>query len=532
MSRLATILLISIFLVSVTSCQDELVDRYQNPNRDATPTIGEFFTSMLNNDRVRPSYWNISTFVNWHVGVYSQSVGYLNAQSMYQQNEAYIQDRWDDYYRPGPNGSGVVAVFREIEKAYNKLSPTEKSQAGILFHAAQIVLYDQTSQMVDLWGDIPFSQAGALNATGQIVYPGFDSAEDIYQTMTDDLKLISEYFSAAEWSTSALREFSRQDILLQGDTDRWHRYCNSLRLRLLMRLSFVSEESSKEQVLEMLNNPAQFPLLNAVDYVPANDDVLLHPLTTYNYDLHSAFEDWTNYPAPYYSLEQVLKPVNDLRIPVLFDKYGNTENENFIPNESYNALPLTFSLNDQKENLEQYAILDSVTFLFNTKLPGVVFTSSEVNFLKAEAFERWGGGDAAAEYFTGIRNSIRFYYYINELNTSAPGHSSKPIAPTEEQIDEFLSSAPALQYDGTSEERLVKTWTQKWIHFGFLQSTESWSELRRTGYPQLQFHPASLSGYELPPNRLTYPANEKIYNENYAKVSSSDSRETKLFWQR
>src|SRR5687768_11115095 len=150
------------------SCAEELSERYQNPNVDASPAVGEFFTSMLNNDRSRPSYWNISTFVNWHVGVYSQSVGYLNSQTMYQQNEAYIQERWDDFYRPGPNGSGVMALFREIEKIYQNVSGPEKEEAALYYNAAKIVLYEQASQMVDLWGDIPFSEAGALNSSGKI----------------------------------------------------------------------------------------------------------------------------------------------------------------------------------------------------------------------------------------------------------------------------------------------------------------------------------------------------------------------------
>jgi hypothetical protein len=520
---------LTLLLGVVTGCQDELAARYQNPNRDVTPTISEFFTAMLNNDRVRPSYWNMSTFINWHVGVYSQTVSYINSQSMYQQNEAYIQDRWDDFYRPGANGSGVMADYRELEKTYLNLSETQQADQALYFNAAKIVLYEQASQMVDLWGDIPFSQAGGLNATGEIIYPKFDSGEEVYQTMIDDLKSIAEYFHGSVWKPVILAKFAEQDILLFGDTNKWQRYCNSLRLRLLMRISFFNEAYAKEQVLEMLNHPAQYPLLNSTNYSPGIDDVLLYPLATYSDDLHQAFLDWLNYSAPYYALENVLKPANDLRIPVLYDKYGVTENASFIQNDTYNGLPLTMPMNDQKENLEHYAILDSVTFLMNSKLPGVVFTASEVNFLKSEAYQRWGDGDAAAEYFNGIKNSIKFYYYLNSLNfVLFSDHVVVP--PTEAEIDSFLESAETLQFTGGSNEKLEKIWTQKWLHLGFMQAPESWAELRRTGYPALEFNPAPLTGYELPPNRLTYPANEKTYNENYAKVSSTDRRETRIFW--
>jgi hypothetical protein len=96
-------------MVSI-SCKDELDDRYENPDRTADATIDQFFTAMQNNNRVRLMYWNMSTFINWHIGVYTQSVGFLNTEYIYQQNEAYITNRWDDFYRPSANGAGVMAL--------------------------------------------------------------------------------------------------------------------------------------------------------------------------------------------------------------------------------------------------------------------------------------------------------------------------------------------------------------------------------------------------------------------------------------
>jgi hypothetical protein len=295
-----------------------------------------------------------------------------------------------------------------------------------------------------------------------------------------------------------------------------------------MRISFVNEEYAKAEVTEMLGNPSRFPMLNTLGYDPRSDDVLLFPLATYSDDLHQAFTDWLNYSAPYYALEQVLKPAEDLRIPVLYDKYGTSENGEFKQNAEYNGLSQMIPMNEQKENQEHFAILDSTTFLFNTKLPGVVFTASEVNFLRAEAYERWGGGDPEIEYFEGIKNSIQYYYYLNNLNTV---NSNNIVAPANKVVESFLASNTFLAYTGTSEDRLAKIWTQKWLHLGFLQASENWAELRRTSYPRLQFNPAPLIGYELPPSRLTYPGNEKTYNENYFKISSADQRDAKIFWQ-
>jgi hypothetical protein len=528
--RIEKVIVSIVLLMVVTiSCKDELNDRYENPDRTADATIDQFFTAMLNNNRVRPMYWDMSTFINWHIGVYTESVGFLNTEYIYQQNETYISNRWDDFYRPSANGAGVMALYREIEKAYAALSSDEKKSMEVFVQAAKVVLYEQAAQMVDLWGDIPFSEAGLLNKTGNVVYPAFDNDAVVYDTLLAGLKGASEYFASAELSSSTQSIFSTQDIVLHGDLKRWQRYANALRLRLLMRISFVNESRAQIEVAEMLNNPTAYPLPGdaAIQYDPDNDDVLLQPLSNYTDDLHIAFTDWTNYLAPYFALENVLKPVQDLRIPVLYDKYGQTMNGQFVANAEYNGMPITYSQTEQQINLEKFAILDSGTFLYNSKLPGVLMTASEVNFLKAEAYERWGGGSAIAEYTEGIRRSIVFYYYLNNLNQSS---GRKITLPTDATIDAFITNVITPLYFGTQQDKLEAIWTQKWVHFGFLQSVQSWSELRRTHYPELYFYTSPLAGYELPPSRLTYPTSEKTFNSNYVTVSGKDVRDGHVFW--
>ncbi|GAA4432446.1 hypothetical protein GCM10023188_21010 [Pontibacter saemangeumensis] len=154
-------------------------------------------------------------------------------------------------------------------------------------------------------------------------------------------------------------------------------------------------------------------------------------------------------------------------------------------------------------------------------------TAAEVNLLKAEAYERWGGGDPAEAYEKALQQSIDFYYNLNNSSSNSAG---KVPPPTAEEISTFLED-PAVAYSGSQEEKLTKIWMQKRVHFGFLQSVQSWSEYRRTDYPMLTFTPATLPGYELPPSRLVYPSSEVAYNtDNYQNVRSGDVRTGKIFW--
>jgi hypothetical protein len=534
MTRMVAYIISVILLLAVMAggCRKKLADLYYDPDQTVQPSIEKFFTQMLNNDRVRPSYWNVRTFIVMHTGIYTQLTGYLNNTTAYQQNAGYTQDRWNDFYRPGTaadgGNGGTMAHYRLIESLYESLQDDQqKANVAVFVMAAKVLMLDQASQMVDLWGDIPFSEAGSVNTSGEIVAANFDNAANVYDAILDGLKNAALYFSSAQLPTSVHASFSKQDILLNGQFDKWQRYANSIRLRLLMRLSFVNEEKAKAEVLNILNNPSIFPLADGgSNYVPLQNDILLQPLTTYVDDLHLALSEVFNYSAPDYMLNTVMKPANDPRIPVLFDKYGRTDGDHFIPNTDYNGLPVSYNAEQQQVNLGRFAILDSATFLFNSKLPGIVITASEVNFLKAEAWERWGGGDAKTAYETAVRQSIAFYYYLNSLNTSTRMPLTQPVPAA---IDNFLQSDQII-YTGTANQKLAKIWVQKWAHFGFLQSVQGWAECRRTKNPVLQFYPSTLPGYELPPSRLVYPSSETSYNANYTSVKDKDVRTGKVFW--
>ena len=521
-------LIFFILLELVSGCRKELSELYNDPDQTVNPSIPELFTEMLDNDRIRPSYWNVRTFLVMHAGIYTQSVGYLNIPSVYQQNPSYTEDYWNDFYISGPNGGGVMVHFRSIEEAYDGMTnATDKQEMAVFVEAARAMMLDQASQMVDLWGDIPYSEAGYINSGTESLAPKFDHDVDVYGEILNQLKTTSTFFASVTLSPSAQANFKKQDILLQGNLDLWRRYVNSLRLRLLMRISYYDENRARTEVLEMLNDPLTYPLVDgASGYQPASTDILLQPLVTYKENLRNAFTELNNDPAPGYMLNEVMKPADDPRIPVMFDKYGRTVNDVFVPNSDYIGMPADMNSEDQQKNLGLFAIRDSATFQFNTKLPGIVLTAAEVNFLKAEAFERWGGGDAQTAYETAIRQSVTFYYYLNSLNTV----TAAPLPmPDNAVLDAFLQK-PSIQYAGSSQEKLIRIWTQKWLHFDILQSNQSWAEYRRTKYPQLSFYTTSLSGYEQPPNRLVYPSSESAYNPNYASVKNKDLRENRVFW--
>lgn len=522
-------LLLLLLTATMIGCRKELKELYVDPDQAADASIPKLFTKILDNNRVRPNYWEIRTFVALHTGIYGQTLGYLNQFTAYQQNRSYSDDRWSDFYRSSFNGAGVMVHYRAMEKAWAELTqPEEKRLQEVFLAAAKMVMLDQATQMVDLWGDIPFFEAGTLGANGILNYAKFDGGEDIYRYAIDQLRNLADYFNTMVLNSITQASFTQQDILLRGDLQRWRRYANAIRLRLWMRLSDYDPDEARQAALEILQNPQLFPLPDGGNnYNPAVDDILLQPLTNYDGDLYAALTELNNFSAPHFMLDSVMKPSADPRIPVFFDKYGRLINGSFVPNADYRGLPVDWPANEQQPLIGEYAILDSATFLFNRELPGIHFTAAESHFLAAEAFARWGGGDAKAHYELAIRQSVRFYFYLNSLN---PVTRTPLTPPSEAALQAFLQK-PVVDFDNDPAARLRKIATQKWLHFGFLQSVQAWTEYRRTGFPALEFMRMPLAGFEFPPLRLTYPSAEADYNPNYQSVKDMDSRDRKIFWQ-
>lgn len=530
MKKLSYIIYTAITLLSVglfQSCKTELDNKYLDPEQTDIPNIRAFMTQVLNNSRLRSEYWHYRTFILMHHARYTQTTYFANNNTMYQQQDAYTNDYWRDFYSPG-----IMGVYRAMERTYNALPDGEKSSYDAFMFAARIVLYDQASKLVDNFGDIPFSEAGSLPSSDQISLGKFDDQKELYNYFIEGLKDAATFFK----SYTSTPDFNRADILNDGNARKWESYANSLRLRLLMRISQFDENRARTEIMEMLNSPTNYPIIdgnNQSSYAVNNVDVLNKRLNTYTSSLIDALREINSHYAPDYMLNTALKTANDPRIHVLFDKYGKTVSDVFTPNTDYQALPITTTeANANTEygtaSLRRYAVVDSATGWINNELPGILMTASEINFIKAEAHERWGNtSDAKTAYETAVKQSINFYYYLN--NNSS--HATKVDKPSDGEIDNFVITSN-IKYEGSAVQKLQLIGTQKWLHFGWLQGEQAWAEYRRTGYPLLPAFPVSnLNGFQNPPVRLVYPSNEVTNNsENYKAVQAKDTRDTKIFW--
>ena len=529
--KLITIIITGLSIgLTLQSCKKADFDKsYYNPEASVNADIPRLFSGLLfNQDKassntIMPRYWNLYVFQLPTLGTYSQLFGYTNSTGRYDEKTAYSQSRWQYFY------TAPMASYADINKFYNNLTTPNDIQGYKLFiQTSKVFMFDQAAQMIDMWGDIPYIDAGGVITTGGTIKNAkYDKQQDLYYKFIDELKEVADYLNSYNDDPYYKPMFVKADILNNGDIHKWKIYANSLRLRLAMRISYFNEAKAKEVVNEIINNPIQYPVVTDISTSIKIDARGAQLRSVIGVDgIKNSFQSSGFNYAPGFIINKLMGPSNDPRLKVLFSKNVEGKYLGLDPN-------LDQTTQDNQINSNLIYRVDTATFSRNDKFPGIIITPAEISFLKAEANERWGiGSSAQTEYEKGINQSIDFWYYINALNDNADGTSFIPkVKPTSAEISDFINH-PLIAYTGTKEEKLGKIATQNWANFTVIQAQQAWAEYRRTKYPTLIFNsdPSSQQS-PLPPSRLLYPENERTYNsENYELVKNNDKHNVKIFW--
>ncbi len=356
------------------------------------------------------------------------------------------------------------------------------------------------SQLTDMWGDVPYSEAvkfGELNFT-----PVYDTQESIY---TDPENGILAKLEAAAAQLQNTSESIRGDIMFGNDLEKWVRFANSLQVRYRMRISKRVTNFSKLQQLADGNMLMQSNADNAVvPYLSAAPNQF--PLFSASTGIYQGLKMSA-------TVETVLKDWNDPRIAVFFNP---TPESVLAGDPEFKGLPNGLSTQTISERGISLNDLSIMSDRFRAVADGVdaqLMLYSEVQFALAEAVGRgYITGDAETYYQNGIQAHFEYY----EASVPADYFSRATIALT-----------------GSQDENLEKILTQKWLSL-FMVGHEAWFNIRRTGIPVLTPGPDNFNNDQYP-SRYLYPESEQAANkENYdAAVSrlGGDNINIKSWWE-
>ena len=510
--------------VGFTACKKaDFADAYRRPDGIEQTTAEKQYAGFLASNLyyVIPDYWNYFVVLRTTLTHYTQAVGFVNSPNQYLPGQAGIGSRWSNYY-------GFLAQFREFEKVYATLSDTKKTEDRIFMITAAIYLYDHTQKVVDLHGDIPFTNAGKLSTNGGDYansLPAYDKAEDVYTKMLDDLKGFADELNSIILTSSTTATFKNQDIINKGNLTSWKKYCNSLRLRILARVSDVSAFQARAvaETAAILGNPATYPVI-----ADNNENIQINVEANGSFNsagFKSGLEDWDGNLAGKAMIDH-LNTNNDPRLRAMFEPGTGAAGV---------YIGLDPMLNDAAQNAlvsdGKIAKYNRSTLSRNQNFPGVLINAAEVSFLAAEAFLKAGNNSSAkTAYNDGISKSIKFYYWLRSISNDNIAGALTPTSDVE--IAAYIAK-PQVNWDlaATNADKLKLIATQKWIHYSVVEPVESWAEIRRLDAPAFSFQVDNSNAQKQPPYRWYYPGEELTYNTvNYETVKAKDNLTTKIFW--
>ncbi len=460
-------------LFSLTACTDGFEETNANPN-EPTSVGGDLLLRSVTFDIA-------NVLVNETYG-FNDIVAQYTANYEYNQLDIY---NWTSDSRFW----GLYQVLQNIKdiKQYGVDNALPNYEAVALIWETYCF-----SILTDAYGDVPFSAANQAEAG--IYSPQYGAQSDIYAQLFDNLVRANSIID----ESSSLSG----DILYDGDMGKWRKFANSLRVRLLMRVSEVQDVSATLQAI--VDAPDEFPVFesnddNAIYYYSG----VITNISPYSSGVAREYEYYLGVPTTHFI--DALEQNDDPRIHEWLD-YHEAEDGTL----SYIGVAPCQDQGDIARPVD-YCSKAASYFAEPSKINGILMTASELNFLLAEAAAKGIiAKDAKALYDNAVGLSF------DQWGVQMPA-------------DFLTAKAP---YEAGNLDNL---YTQKWLalyHCGM----ESWFDWKRTGQPDfIQAGPGNVNN-GLVPVRLMYPSLEQSVNAaNYQAASQrigGDNVNTRVWWDR
>ena len=347
--------------------------------------------------------------------------------------------------------------------------------------------------MVDLWGNIPYSEALGGLAQSNIT-PVYDDAQTIYSSLLAELSAASSQIAPMNglFPDVFRGTVGNPDLIFEGDMYKWQRFANSLRLRMAMRIQSASEASSaiSAGVFAGSDDEAKLVWLGS----PPNENPMAPAFIARPGDFRISA-----------AMVDALIEHNDPRLSIYADPARETGEFRGMPNGM-----------DDSHGIEFEQVSRVGKWFLRPSTPTWIQSYAEVALLQAEAAVRgYAGGDAAALYEAGVRASMETYDVSSD------------------DIDAYLAQ-PMVAFASDMDTRLQQIAQQMWFAL-YDQGPEAWAYFRRADHPGLVAGPDNLNN-NLIPVRLPYPQSEESVNN--ANLSAAQSAQglgpepwnTRLFW--
>ena len=457
-------------------------------------------------------------------------------------NEFDVNVDWQNIYL---NLTDIESLLKQAKSTNNN------AYLGI----AKVLKAYTMSVAVDIWGDVPFTEANKLEIG--IRNPKYDNQKDIYDAVFSLIEEAKVNLSAPAATTGAP---GTDDVFYGGDLAKWKRFANTLKLKLYnqTRLSPSFNAAGLSALLTennfMTSKDDDFQFVHYNTVAPRNERNRLY-VASYS------STQFGSYQSPW--MYEILKGVNpnihttnrDPRMPYY---YYNQLKANQLPEGGTVANPAAdywdrssgfFSIrfasngpnrNSSMENSYTYpgifpaggryddGLGGSVKLPANANegfrgsgiAPKRILTYDEYLFIRAELMQvSLLPGSAATELTNAITaNFAKVDQVVSNSGTSqtVPALSGTTAATT------FIANIGTEFAAASTAKKLEIIMTQKWVAT-YGDPFDQYNDYRRTGYPVLADPGATTGEYQLN-NGAGFP----VLND--AETQAASAYQLSLFW--
>jgi hypothetical protein len=491
------------------SCKKNFLDINDNPN-NATAITPQLAIPSALEDAAREQQTRYLQFAFW-TGYWATSSGFAKpvATYTYDINSSFGAGTWDALYDNLSDWNYIEQSA--VEKKFPVYQGIAKVMKAYDFH-----------QLVDLWGNVPYSEAlvGAKALT-----PKYDDQKTIYEDLVKQLDSAILIFSKPATANSVSIATDKAKILLfgsilsagdpAGSSDaflkRWTKFANSLKLKLLMNQSQIPGRDV--YIKQELNG------LTAANFLALGEDAVLNPgylastgklspfFGTFYTSPTKAGDNFNSIRASDYGAKAYLNAADTFRISYFYTK----------PAAASTYLGSVFG---DPTGTANAATVGGGTVVGNRGLldptgNAIIFTAAESLFLQAEAVQRgYITGNAKQLFLDGVLSSFQF--------TKVPNATAA--------FTTYTTQANPLTNWDLATDKIAIIIQQKWYALNGIDILSSYNDYRRLGLPNvpLSTDPASKGKVPL---RLFYPQREITTNgPNVTAQGNIDVFTTPIFW--
>lgn len=504
-------LVLGVLAVGLVAC-DSLDSRLQEINTDPTKETDLNPEFQLTGVQLRAAGGRYETWRNnliynsTMIQHFSTLAGYW-AGDKYFYISSYSSAAWDRWY---------PTTVKEVVDLERRTRPEEDESMSNMNAVAKIMRVLVFHRLTDLYGDIPYSEAGLAFYEG-LNKPVYDEQQAIYDDMLKELEAARGQFDPSQ------PMYGSGDIMYTGSIDQWKKFANSLMLRLALRMVKVDPGKAQQWAQNAINGDGGL--------MESNDDIAFVPHQVgraIGENGNGEVFDFVGPPPPYMSDTFVdwMTSHDDPRLRV----YGEDDGDPPV------GLPNGYDDGGQNPIQEHESWVECPgdpcgtdvytkpnEVLLGRDDPMFFQTYAEVELMQAEALVRWGIGSGSAEdhYRQGVRAALN---YLSMYGSAAEIPQS--------DVDEYVSNIPW----GPSNEDKIRQINEQYWAATLMNEYESYANWRRTGYPELTptNYPGNRTNGQIP-RRMRYPSSEAAVNEvNYkdavSRYEDGDSFTSRIWW--